>query len=73
MSGDTADLGCVTVLEWPANVLLTIKTLMGGNWSVNKAGRHAAICFICSQATAVRMTQSAGLKEEVLPNSHSRP
>ena len=27
MKGDAADLSCVTVFEWPANVLLNIKTL----------------------------------------------
>lgn len=27
MDGDTADLGCVTELEWTANIPLSIKTL----------------------------------------------
>lgn len=70
MNGDTANLDCVTVLERPANVLLTIKILSVHSSSQPSATKQGdmqpAIRFICSQAAAAWMTRWAAQKAEPL-------
>lgn len=53
MNGEAVDPSCVAVLEWPVNVLLTIKTLSlhssSPPWATNRAKQPAMFYLLSGQ------------------------